>query len=126
VSRQTGLLVTAVVTGALFCAAGRAASGPWSIPDPAGRRAFLRAHDAWLTYRDQACAARSRAFVGGTAAPVTYGQCEVELTSARLKEVSNGVIHRALGISQFVVRKLDLKPILRHNPNVSLAHWRKP
>ena len=57
----------------------------WSILDTAGRGAFTRAHAAWLTYRGQECNARARAFVGGTAAPISFGRCEIELTTAHLE-----------------------------------------
>jgi uncharacterized protein YecT (DUF1311 family) len=60
----------------------------WSLLDQNGRQDFVRAQNAWLTYRDQECNARARAYLGGTAAPVTFGQYETELTSTRVKEVS--------------------------------------
>jgi uncharacterized protein YecT (DUF1311 family) len=61
----------------------------WSVLDARARRAFSRAHDAWLAYRDQDCRARARARVGGSAEPIVYGQCEVELTAARVKDVKS-------------------------------------
>ena len=59
----------------------------WPILDTRGRRAFIRAHRAWLVYRDQECEARARSRLGGTERPIIYGQCETQLTVARLKEV---------------------------------------
>ena len=64
------------------------AAALWSILDASGKRAFLKAQTAWLTYRTQACAVQSRAFLGGTAAPVTFGTCETEITRTRLEEVA--------------------------------------
>lgn len=64
----------------------------WALLDTLGRRAFIRAHHAWLTYRDQECQARARAFAGGTAAPVTYGHCKTELTAVRVKEIKTTLI----------------------------------
>jgi uncharacterized protein YecT (DUF1311 family) len=49
------------------------AAALWSILDASGKRALLKAQTEWLTYRTQACAVQSRAFLGGTAAPVTFG-----------------------------------------------------
>jgi hypothetical protein len=64
-----------------------AAAVLWSILDAPGRQAFVLAHRAWITYRRQECTALARARVGGSAAPVVYGQCEIELTTARVEEV---------------------------------------
>jgi uncharacterized protein YecT (DUF1311 family) len=59
----------------------------WSVLDQRGRRSFVRAHGAWLAYRANVCATQARAFAGGTAAPVVYGRCELDLTAARIREV---------------------------------------
>ena len=60
----------------------------WPLLDDTARKELARAQQAWLTYRDQACEVEARAYVGGTEAPVAYGQCEIRLTSARIKDVS--------------------------------------
>ena len=60
----------------------------WWILDASGKRKFLKAQTAWLTYRTHACTMRSRAYLGGTAAPVEFGACEIEVTRTRLKEVT--------------------------------------
>lgn len=60
----------------------------WLLLDPDGRRAFFRAHVAWLTYRDEECTARAREVAGGTAEPVVFSQCQLELTRARVEEIS--------------------------------------
>jgi uncharacterized protein YecT (DUF1311 family) len=59
----------------------------WLLLDTGARRAFVHAHVAWLTYRDQECRARAQADAGGTAEGVVRGQCEVVLTRARVNEV---------------------------------------
>lgn len=64
------------------------AAALWSILDATGKRAFLRAQMAWLTYRKQECTVQSRAYLGDTAAPVTFGACEIDLTRTRLAEVT--------------------------------------
>jgi len=66
----------------------REAAVLWSVLDVAGRRAFVRAHRAWLTYRHQQCETEAGAFSGGTAAPVTYGACELRVTAARVNELA--------------------------------------
>jgi uncharacterized protein YecT (DUF1311 family) len=60
----------------------------WPLLDAAARRAFVRAHTAWLTYRDQECRARAGEARGGTAAGVVFGQCQVALTRARVRELT--------------------------------------
>ena len=60
----------------------------WMLLDADARRTFLRAHAAWLTYRNEECAARAREDAGGTAEAVVFGQCQVELTRARVSEIS--------------------------------------
>jgi uncharacterized protein YecT (DUF1311 family) len=72
----------------------------WPILDASSRSAFLRANTAWLTYRDQACTARARLFAGGSAFPVVYGQCEIDLTAARLKEVSSTLRYYCQGAAR--------------------------
>lgn len=64
------------------------AAALWSILDTSGRRALLKAQSAWLTYRTQACTVQSRAFLGGTAAPVAFGACEIDITRTQLAEVT--------------------------------------
>ncbi len=59
----------------------------WPILDASGKRAFLVAQSSWLTYRKQECTVQMRAFLGGSIAPLVYGQCEVELTKARVQEI---------------------------------------
>jgi uncharacterized protein YecT (DUF1311 family) len=66
----------------------REAAVLWSVLDVPGRRAFVRAHRAWLTCRHQQCETEAAAFSGGTAAPVTYGACELRLTAARVNELA--------------------------------------
>jgi uncharacterized protein YecT (DUF1311 family) len=63
----------------------------WSVLETSGRRAFARAQGAWLSYRDQECRARARAYVGGSAAPVEFGACEIQLTRARLTDVKAAI-----------------------------------
>lgn len=63
----------------------------WSVLDTLGRRAFVRAHDAWLTYRDQKCHLVARAYLGGTAAGLVAGQCQTTLTAAWVKDVKSAV-----------------------------------
>ena len=60
----------------------------WPILDASGKRAFLNAQSAWLTYRKQECTVQCRAFRGGSAAPLAYGQCEIDLTKARVQELT--------------------------------------
>jgi uncharacterized protein YecT (DUF1311 family) len=60
----------------------------WPLLDAEARRDFVRAHIAWLTYRNQGCRARAREEAGGTAEGVVFVQCQVELTRARVNEVS--------------------------------------
>jgi uncharacterized protein YecT (DUF1311 family) len=60
----------------------------WSLLDATGRTEFQHAQQAWLVYRDQACKVEARAYIGGTAAPVAYGRCELRLTRSRIKDVS--------------------------------------
>ncbi len=69
----------------------REAAVLWSILDGPGRRAFARAHDAWLAYRHHVCAVSARAYLGGTAAGVIAGHCQRALTAAWLKEVKSTV-----------------------------------
>jgi uncharacterized protein YecT (DUF1311 family) len=64
------------------------AAALWPILDASGKRAFLKAQTAWLTYRTQACTVQSRSFLGGTAAPVVFGSCETEITKTRLEQVT--------------------------------------
>jgi uncharacterized protein YecT (DUF1311 family) len=64
------------------------ASVLWSLLDSQGRRGFVAAHAAWLSYRKHECNVRSREAVGGTAAGVIFGQCEVDLTHAHVAELS--------------------------------------
>jgi uncharacterized protein YecT (DUF1311 family) len=59
----------------------------WSVFEVSGRRAFVRAHRAWLTYRRRQCEIEAAAFSGGTAAPVAFGACELRLTAARVNEL---------------------------------------
>src|SRR6266550_1310012 len=58
----------------------------WPLLDAEARRAVVRAHVAWLTYRDQECRARAQADAGGTAEGVLFGQCRLVLTRARVNE----------------------------------------
>ena len=67
------------------------ASVLWSVLDPLGRQAFVRAHDAWLTYRDQKCHLVARAYLGGTAAGPVAGHCQTTLTVAWVEEVKSAV-----------------------------------
>jgi uncharacterized protein YecT (DUF1311 family) len=59
----------------------------WSVLDAPSRRAFLRAHRAWLTHRDQWCEVAARRYLGGTAASVEAGQCQIDVTTAWVKDV---------------------------------------
>lgn len=61
-----------------------------------GRRYFANSERAWQSYVRNECTSRSRAwpdrrsphqYVGGTLAPVLYGQCLEELTASRLREL---------------------------------------
>jgi uncharacterized protein YecT (DUF1311 family) len=61
-----------------------------------GRRYFANSERAWQSYVRNECTSRSRGwvdptwphqYVGGTLAPVLYGQCEEELTASRLREL---------------------------------------
>jgi uncharacterized protein YecT (DUF1311 family) len=63
----------------------------WSVLDASGRQSFTRAHRAWLTYRHQQCEAEAGAYSGGTAAPVTFGACEIALTAARVTRLSHTI-----------------------------------
>jgi uncharacterized protein YecT (DUF1311 family) len=63
----------------------------WPILDATARAEFVSAHRAWLTYRDEECAARARAALGGTAAGPIFAVCETEMTRARVKELA-GVV----------------------------------
>jgi uncharacterized protein YecT (DUF1311 family) len=65
----------------------RVAAVLWSVLDPSGRLSFVRAHRAWLTYRHQQCETEAGAFSGGTAAPVTFGACQLNLTASRVKQL---------------------------------------
>jgi uncharacterized protein YecT (DUF1311 family) len=67
------------------------------LDDPAGRSLFADAERAWELYVGNECTSRARAwvdrrfphsYVGGTSAPVARGACEVELTSARILELT--------------------------------------
>jgi uncharacterized protein YecT (DUF1311 family) len=69
----------------------------WSLLDTRGRRAFTRAHNGWLVYRDQECDARARSAVGGTARGVIYGQCLNALTAARIREVKATILYYCEG-----------------------------
>jgi uncharacterized protein YecT (DUF1311 family) len=61
----------------------------WSLLDPGGRRDFLAAEAAWLAYRARECDVGARAYLGGTAAGIEYGDCENELTAARNRELAS-------------------------------------
>ena len=61
----------------------------WPLLDAPGRRLFARANTTWLDYRAEECGADGRAYLGGTAAPVAYADCENELTAARVSEVTD-------------------------------------
>jgi uncharacterized protein YecT (DUF1311 family) len=61
----------------------------WSVLDPSGRRMFIRAQAAWLTYRNQHCQLAARAYLGGTASGLVAGQCQTALTAARVEEVTS-------------------------------------
>ena len=63
----------------------------WPLLDTAARGAFVRAHAAWLDYRRQECTASARRDLGGTGAGVVFGQCEIDLTRARVSEVGQTV-----------------------------------
>ena len=69
----------------------RQASVLWSVLDTLGRGAFVRAHAAWLTYRDQECRFEARAFLGGTLAGLEGGLCQTRLTAVWLHEVKGAV-----------------------------------
>ena len=63
----------------------------WSVLDAAGRQSFARAHRVWLTYRRQECDTEAKALSGGSAAPVMYGACEIELTAARIRRLAHTI-----------------------------------
>ena len=54
---------------------------------PEHREKLRTAQRAWLAYRDAECAWESGRYEGGTLAPVTYGQCLVDLTRARVEAI---------------------------------------
>lgn len=60
----------------------------WPLLDPIGKQGLISGQAAWLTYRNQECTAAARAYLGGTASPVEYGSCEVQLTTARVRDLS--------------------------------------
>jgi uncharacterized protein YecT (DUF1311 family) len=63
----------------------------WPLLDGDARRAFVRAHVAWLAYRDQECRARPHQHAEGTAADVVLAECQVKLTRARVNEVAESL-----------------------------------
>jgi uncharacterized protein YecT (DUF1311 family) len=90
----------------------RQANVLWSMLDPAGRRAFARAHRAWLSYRDQRCTVDARAYAGGTAAGPTAGRCRNALTAAWLRDVESSVALYCQG----KVRAGRFRNCPRHSP----------
>jgi uncharacterized protein YecT (DUF1311 family) len=63
----------------------------WPLLDSTARKDLVSGQTAWLAYRRQECTAVTRAYLGGSEAPLSYGGCEVQLTAARVKDLS-GVV----------------------------------
>jgi uncharacterized protein YecT (DUF1311 family) len=69
-----------------------------SVLDAPSRRVFLRAHRAWLTHRDQWCEIGARRYVGGTAAGVEAGQCQIDVTTAWVRDIRSMVAFYCQGV----------------------------
>ena len=69
----------------------KATAGLWPLLDGTARAELARAQKAWLTYREQECTAEARVFLGGTLLPVEFAGCEVELTTARVKDLRDAL-----------------------------------
>jgi uncharacterized protein YecT (DUF1311 family) len=48
---------------------------------------FVRGERAWLAYRRAVCTSRSDIYEGGTAAPLAYAHCAIDLNATHLKEL---------------------------------------
>jgi uncharacterized protein YecT (DUF1311 family) len=70
----------------------------WSILDVPSRKAFLRAHRAWLTHRENWCEVGARRYLGGTAAGIEAGQCQINLTTAWMRDVRSMVAFYCQGM----------------------------
>jgi uncharacterized protein YecT (DUF1311 family) len=51
------------------------------------RAAFVRSERAWLSYRRSSCSAESSRFVGGTARPLEFGDCEQRRNRSHLQDI---------------------------------------
>lgn len=52
-----------------------------------GRAAFISASAAWLSYRDENCAAQASIYSGGSIQPVAYANCLVSIDTSHVREL---------------------------------------
>jgi uncharacterized protein YecT (DUF1311 family) len=72
----------------------------WGGLDDAGRRYFTAAQQGWRVYVRNECTSKSggwvepsapHSYVGGTEAPITFASCVIDLTRARINELTKTV-----------------------------------
>ena len=72
----------------------------WSMLDAPSRRAFVRAHRSWLTHMTSWCEIGARRYLGGTASGVEASQCQVDATSAWLRDVRGMITFYCRGMAK--------------------------
>ncbi len=58
-------------------------------PDRGAEKALRASQRAWITFRDNTCAAEGYAFHGGSAEPMVIYQCRARISAARADELGN-------------------------------------
>lgn len=58
-------------------------------PDQGAEKALRASQRAWITFRDNTCAAEGYAFHGGSAEPMVIYQCEARVSATRAEELGN-------------------------------------
>ncbi len=54
---------------------------------PAARAGFVSSNAAWVSYRDEACAAAASPYTGGSLQPVAYANCLVAIDRSHVGEL---------------------------------------
>lgn len=60
-----------------------------AAPDRGAEKALRASQRAWVTFRDNTCAAEGWSFYGGSAEPMVIYQCRARVSATRAEELAN-------------------------------------